>query len=200
MAYRPDDPARPGAGGRVVLFGGTVGGSQTLDDTWTWEGATWHRESTPVSPPPLAGAALAYHAASGKLVLFGGGPFVGLPLAETWTWDGARWEKQAPPVSPPARRAAAMAEHDASGRVVLFGGLGYEAGAWVRDGTTWTWDGTTWRHESPTSSRPRREDHAMAYHGPTERTVLFGGANFGLACGPVRDVTEGGQSRVRRVS
>ena len=44
---------------RVVVFGGSSNGSPNLDDTWEWDGATWALMAPAVSPPVLAGAAMA---------------------------------------------------------------------------------------------------------------------------------------------
>ncbi|MDQ6847661.1 MAG: hypothetical protein M3019_08790 [Candidatus Dormibacteraeota bacterium] len=101
------------ATGTVVMFGG-LSGSQALDDTWTWSGASWHQEHPLSSPPPLVGPAMAYDPVTRGVLLFGG-PSDGIIYAnaiaadsaakmttgQTWLWDGANWH-QMPGPQPPA--------------------------------------------------------------------------------------------------
>jgi hypothetical protein len=55
----------------VVLFGGT-NGPRILNDTWTWDGATWTKESPASLPQPHYGMGMAYDAARREVVVFGG--------------------------------------------------------------------------------------------------------------------------------
>jgi hypothetical protein len=72
------------ATGKVVLFGGWTP-SGALGDTWTWDGSTWTRQASAVSPPARRSAAMADDAATGNVVLFGGSDCCG-QLDSTWTW------------------------------------------------------------------------------------------------------------------
>src|SRR5262245_22395743 len=71
MAY---DSAR----GVSVLFGGYTG-TQTLDDTWEWDGNSWTFR-TNSGPSASWGHAMVYDSARAVTVLFAEG--------ETWEWDG----------------------------------------------------------------------------------------------------------------
>ena len=89
MAY---DPATK----QVMLFGGlaTIGGE--LNDTWTWDGATWKKLAPAAVPSTRDGAAIAYDDADNQLVLFGGRDGVNY-FDDTWEWTGVTWEIFNPP-------------------------------------------------------------------------------------------------------
>jgi len=125
--------------GEVVLFGGTLFPT-VYNDTWTWDGSNWQRESPPASPPARAGLAMTYDEVRGNTVIFGGGSISGY-FNDTWVWDGTTWAQQFPATSPSARGGSGMAYDAAREQVVLFGG-GEADGTCLGD--TWTWDGTTW--------------------------------------------------------
>ena len=70
MAFDP-------AGGKVVLFGeehpeGHIDCYGNNNDTWTYDGTTWTRQSPTTSPRGRINAAMAYDPTIGQLVLFGG--------------------------------------------------------------------------------------------------------------------------------
>ena len=56
------------ATGQTLLFGGTTTttyrSGANVADTWTWDGSNWRQLHPSVSPPPTAGAAMAYDAAT----------------------------------------------------------------------------------------------------------------------------------------
>lgn len=204
--------AYDGATGRIVLFGGAdiVGKDPSggykwsfSNDTWTFDGATWAKQSPGKSPPARWRAAMAYDPAIRKVVLFSGAHIdLGLlpspserQFHDTWTYDGADWTEQSPATSPGDRQSAAMAYDARLGKIVLFGGgyFSYE----IND--TWTYDGKTWTSESrcgylpqacPTSTSPQgRYGGSIAYDPAIGRTVLFGGATQGRDEPPVLNDT-----------
>jgi hypothetical protein len=126
---------------QIVLFGGVGsdgdGGSRRRHGTWTWDGTTWTKYHTALSPSSRSDMGMAYDGQ--QVVLFGGFDFGG-PTDQTWTWDGVRWMRQFPAQSPSARYSPAMAYDAAAGKIVLFGGFN---GTQVF-GDTWRWDGSTW--------------------------------------------------------
>jgi hypothetical protein len=133
------------AHGQIVLFGGLgnrEGSDLVRKDTWTWDGTTWTKHHSAVSPIGRTDTSMAYDAARQQVVLFGGSDPGGGSTDQTWTWDGVRWMRQLPAQSPPARSWAAMAYDAAAGKIVLFGG---ENGHGVLFGDTWMWDGSTWQ-------------------------------------------------------
>lgn len=169
--------AYDGAAGNVVLFGGYDTAGAALNDTWTWDGATWTRQFPSISPPGRQLAqGMAYDPATRRVVLFGGtqGRHA---LGDTWTWDGLAktWAQQFPATSPSPRRTM-MAYDEATRTVVLFGG---DTGDILPKDTfyndTWIWDGATWRRRSPASTPSARGMASMAYDPNLRSVVLFGG-------------------------
>jgi predicted transcriptional regulator len=72
---------------RVVLFGGSNGGTD-LDDTWTYDyGANaWVNATPSFRPPPRAWSAMAYDSVTDCVVLFGG-YHSGYYLNDTWIYQ-----------------------------------------------------------------------------------------------------------------
>jgi len=172
--------------GKVVLFGGSTGGSYN-DETWEWDGTSWARK-TPTDPEedwnPSAryGHAMAYDSARGKTVMFGG--YRGMYDGGTWEWDGTSWTRKLPADpegdgNPSARYGHAMAWDSAREKTVMFGGWN---GSF--DGELWEWDGTSWAKKTPTDPEEdwnpsARYGHAMAYDSARGKTVVFGGNTVG---------------------
>jgi hypothetical protein len=155
MAY---DAAR----GKVVLFGGTDQNGLPLNDTWTWDGATWTKQTPVPSPPTAVGASLAYDSATSTVVLFEvpfgqkGNP----PASQTWTWNGSTWSQPTVTTPPPFRYYPGMTYDQARGVVVLFGGQQVsKGGAITYLNDTWTWNGSNW--QSPTSPPPALTGRAL---------------------------------------
>jgi hypothetical protein len=126
---------------QLVLFGGFVPGPGSLNDTWTWDGATWRMLPPPsvvAAPPPRYLASMADDPATNQLVLFGGYGDVN----DTWTWGEVGWQKLAPATSPSARSGASIAYDPVFNQLVLFGGADSSNDAFFND--TWTWNGATW--------------------------------------------------------
>jgi hypothetical protein len=164
---------------RVVLFGGTSGNGELLDDTWEWDGITWTEAQPSQWPMRLRGAAMA--GGAGKVLLFGGqvdeesdgGP-LSHSLNHTWTWDGSEWKNQTDPQnSPPARHGHAMAFDEANGWVVMFGGED-DYPSYYND--VWTWkDGQGWTQPAIAGNPPPpRAGHAMA-DVPGQGVAMAGG-------------------------
>lgn len=89
--------------GRLVVFGGYVGGSRVLvQDMWEWDGQGWQERKLPefqhITPGRMA---LTYDSDRGVLVLFcmdaGVWEFHRTPGTETWTWVNVfPWREGAP--------------------------------------------------------------------------------------------------------
>jgi len=153
----------------VVLFGG-FNNRVFLDQTWTWNGATWAEDHPSSSPPPRENASMAYDEKTGTVVLFGGMNQSG-DLNDTWIWNGATWAEDHPLSSPPPRENASMAYDEKTGTVVLFGGGNSES----RLDDTWVWNGSTWTRLRPSVSPSFRTQASMAYDAKESVCVLFGG-------------------------
>lgn len=78
MAY---DSAR----GVIVLFGGWDG-SNSLGDTWKWDGSNWGQETPSKAPTPRWGHGMTFDSARGLTVLFGG--YNDSVWSDTWEYDG----------------------------------------------------------------------------------------------------------------
>ncbi|MEM7200829.1 MAG: kelch repeat-containing protein [Planctomycetota bacterium] len=156
----------------VVIFGGEDAASNPLDDTWTWDGATWLQHAATARPSPRRQPAMAFDEARGTVLLFGGRGDRGASLGGTWEWDGTVWIQRAPAQVPADRWAAAMEFDGARQRVVLFGGQGRQI-----YGDTWEWDGTDWLPRAPATRPLPRHQAAMVYDQGRQTLVLYGGAD-----------------------
>jgi len=164
------DPAT----GQVVLYGGAggfVAGTPAPDNnTWTFDGASWIKHVTLVTPGQQdygKGSRLAYDPASKQLVLLGddGG---------TWTWNGSQWTTQHPAQSPTL--SGCMATDTAVGELVLYGlhAVGTNTGP-VLSWQTWTWRNGNWVQLATPDVSPQREDAqtcSMTYDVAHQNLVL----------------------------
>jgi hypothetical protein len=121
--------------GQVTLFGGLASDLVYSDETWLWDGETWHL-STPTDPEedgsPESGflRMMTYDPSQSRILLLGteeadDGRF--------WSWDGASWARHIPADpeadgSPTPSDGYATAYDAARGRLVLFGDPGPPAG------------------------------------------------------------------------
>jgi N-acetylneuraminic acid mutarotase len=160
----------------VMLFGG-MNVNESLDDTWTWDGASWTQQMV---PGPSARSAAATATLHGTVVLFGGSPNVDASppaavLGDTWTWDGTAWTQQNV-TGPSPRAGAAMAT--LGNTVVLFGG-GDEHFHQMTD--TWSWDGSTWAQLTVTGPEARSGASMATLNNAV---VMFGGMNLPAKAAP----------------
>jgi len=114
-----------------------------LNDTWTFDGTSWSRVQTPLSPPARAASQMAYDAVIQKVVLFGG--YNGRYLGDTWLWDGktSRWTR-ATPAHHPTAVTSPMLFTDPNGRVDVYGGFD---GRFYQN-SMWQWTGSDWNQLS----------------------------------------------------
>ena len=185
MAFDP-------ANGRVLLQGGCVNPgsfgqcSQTIGETWEWDGTRWIARNLSPNPGSRDRHAMVFDAARQRIVLFGGrgGQSCGStgPCSDTWEWDGTQWERRAL-YSPPARRSGHQLAFDVDrGEVVLFGGMANLEGSCgdptsTRCRDTWLWDGDDWVEvtDDPATGPSPRTGHSMAYDPTQSAVVLVGG-------------------------
>jgi hypothetical protein len=179
------------ARGKVILSGGTVGGTYPNGETWEWDGdtGTWTGRGN-VSPGRWKHA-MAYDESTGRVVLFGGvatGPDSSAIFNDLWEYDGAAgtWTNRTPyplPASwPQARMDHAMAYDPSRGKTVLCGGV-TEANAGLDE--MWDWDSTqgTWTNRTPSplpTDRPGRcPSNGFAYSGNGMMAVFTGNSVTG---------------------
>lgn len=170
------------ARGRSVLFGGRIAPDGALNDTWEWDGNTWHHVAQDTGPTERVYGNMVYDAARQEIIFFGGRrPYSGVFLGETWAWNGVQWTLKSS--TGPAREGFAMAYDSVRQRVVIFGG---HNGQYRND--VWEWDGTAWTDRTPsTGPAPMpRDGVAMAFDPNLNATVVFGG--FGNNGQPLSDV------------
>ncbi|MGA7650236.1 MAG: kelch repeat-containing protein [Thermoplasmata archaeon] len=171
MAYYPGTAGN----GYVVMFGG-FGPEGFLGDTWGFSGGRWTLIVPPAgssSPPPRAGASLAFDAATASLVLFGGSAnYLGKTLLnDSWSYSDGLWSQLRPSVSPPARTHSSMAYDPEVGAAVLFGGT-ISSGI-AKD--TWAFSGGNWTRMTVPTAPSSREGAALVYDPALSMLVLFGG-------------------------
>lgn len=90
--------------GVIVLFGGQrqlhsvevaqVESTETLSDTWEFNGEVWYRVSPIQEPPARYAHAMAYDEMRDVVVLFGGIGIYGQMLNDTWEYDGVTWTQK----------------------------------------------------------------------------------------------------------
>src|SRR5450755_2306217 len=180
------DPAT----GQLVLYGGSAQsffpGALAVDNsTWTFDGASWSKHVTGVTPGPqsLPDSRLAYDPASKKLVLFG--------TNGMWTWNGSQWAAQHPPEVPSLFKSC-MATDTAADALVMFG----EHIVIANDGATATWETWEWRGDSGTWVQlsepvsPKADVCEMTYDAANQDLVLVTASwNAGEGSGPSADET-----------
>ncbi len=169
----------------TVLFGGRHDANVPNQLSWfTWEFANgaWTQAWPALNPPPLVGAAMAWHPATGQMLLFGGADGNDVTFDHTWTYDGLTWQQtNTTGPRPPARAGAQLLTILSRGVVMLCGGRDLTTMEILND--TWEHDGVAWHQVTPYSVLvPARADVGMAYDSGRNRVVAFGGviANNGL--------------------
>ncbi len=158
----------------IVLFGGysrlskeDEGGA--LNDTWEYDGVTWRRIETAVSPSPRSGHTMAYDNKRGVVILFGGNSADSPLLNDTWLYNGVSWQQQTNLlISPPRRSHATMSYDPRTETVLLFGGYsGYSAN------DLWEYDGLNWKQLDVELVETR------LMYNPTFPKIVYGG-NYGI--------------------
>jgi Galactose oxidase, central domain len=158
----------------AVLFGGQTSAYSQLDDTWTWDGASWTQENV---PGPSARSFAQAATLRGSMVLYGG--FADGNLEDTWTWDGTRWSERAAGFYPIYNGGMATLNDS----TVLYGGTD----DWgLSDWETWTWNGASWVQENtlngdsllvPSVGAPLYVTN-FGIAPLNDTVVLFGGTNY----------------------
>lgn len=161
--------------GLMVLFGGHVdaGGMflEPTNETWTWDGANWHKATQALAPLPRVGAGLVYDGAHPSILLFGGAAGGGF-YDDTWKWDGTSWVELHPAHHPAGRADFGLAFDEERQQVILFGGQSF---AYVDTTETWAWDGEDWSLLQTLQSPPEELAYGaqLAYLPGLKAVVLY---------------------------
>jgi hypothetical protein len=134
----------------VLLFGGSAAPvppttqccfvGTPLNDTWAWNGSTWHEVEPGTSASPVDGF-MGWDNASDEMVLVSASqPALangnGVTPLSTWVWNTAQWVRQAHAEG----GALGPIAYDPISRSLL--NVGYQQGS--NDLATYRWTGTTW--------------------------------------------------------
>jgi len=171
---------------KTVLFGG-YGSVNYLDETWTWDGATWTQIKKD-RPTSRALAAMWFDPTLKKTVIFGG---IGRKTSEgrierfndMWSFNGSGWTQIKNVANlPTPRYGAQVAVDPRTNKVLLFGGLVLRMNGATQDqvysNDLWSWDGTTWTQAQLAANGttpPPRENGALAFDPSTNQMTLFAG-------------------------
>jgi len=185
--------------GNVLIFGGLGGpnGNTYLNDTWLWDGSTWHDLTSQKSinnPPARSSASMAYDRAHGQVVLYGG-QTQDSPggTDDTWVFNGSFWKQAASPaftVNLEPLYGTVMAYDEKVQRIVVFGGV-RTGGLLPLHGfpeELFVWDGSKWDYVQNTVSPSQAPGYSpdfhlmpgraagLVYYPPGGYLVLTGGA------------------------
>ncbi|MBL8756137.1 MAG: hypothetical protein JNK15_22780 [Planctomycetes bacterium] len=163
MAYDPVST-------QLVLFVGTLWQNQSstnypLGYTFTFDGVSWIRRQTGLTPWPAQYPTMAFDPVANRLVL----GTHGTTGAAFFEWTGTNWQQRLPAGAPAA--AGVFATDTAQNRLVMFDG-----DLALQPGHTWTLANGTLQSIATPLEPGRRFGAAMAYDPVRQRTVLFGGS------------------------
>jgi hypothetical protein len=128
--------------GRVMLYGGRLGPGQVVDDTWAWDGTTWHELDTGTGSPPVGeGSSMAWDSAGNRMVLLAGD--------ETWVWSEVRalWVRQPGGDLPAGTAIAGVAFDPVTQALVAISCCAPRV-------TTFRWDGARWGEVNSGANSP----------------------------------------------
>lgn len=166
--------------GVAVLYGGANAspfGGASQDQTWEFDGTTWTRVITTVTPGGLGSFGIAYDTVRHRTVVYGGVANSMFPIASdgTWEYDGANWSQVTTASSPGPLERPAMCWHSGNNRVLLFGGIDPQIGG---TNVLWSYDGTNWSQVPVVGTSPSDRTGARMVYDPVRSVcVLHGGMN-----------------------
>jgi len=187
------------ANGTIVMFGG-ADRSGVLDETWTWDGATWRLRHPAHSPPARELALMAFEPSGRHVLLFGGltcpapwpNDFIGCDyvasatqLSDTWSWDGKDWAPvhtaHSPEVPYFAPLMAGAGTDTANGRLMLLTFVKTDIG---NDGlATWAFENGDWRRLHPKHSPPDLAFGGPAFDSASGRLLVQQSSGPHVDCG-----------------
>jgi PKD repeat protein len=173
MVYLP--PVDGGAGGGLILFGGSDESDAALDQTWVYTAGDWSQLHI---TGPLSRT---YHSLAddpeGILYLFGGNDGETY-FNDLWQYKNGGWIPLTPANDPPPARTLTALTYDSNyNRLLLFGGRTVTgtllADLWAFDPGTNRW--TELDDGGGGGGPPARMAHSLTYDPTTGKVVLVGG-------------------------
>ena len=183
------DPVR----NQLVVFGGRVGETELVGDTWIYdESGEWRQHIQARGPLPRVSGRMVFDEARGVIVLTGG-VADGRSLSDTWTFDGSQWSRG--PANTARTFAGFTLHYDSSRRrVILIEGCSDAEcdvignGRYVLGDENWEFDGGV-----PFA----RADSATAYHRSRSELYIVGGRSEASRFRDTVFIFDGDQWRVQ---
>ena len=134
---------------KVLLFGGfhddpyaacPTGSHNYLNDTWTWDGATWTQLTPSQSPVYTSSGGMALDPAHNRVALVGA--ITQNNTNDVFEWTGTTWTQLQERQAPPATEWMPVVADLAHNWLLQITGNNYTTSMDVSD--TWGWDGATW--------------------------------------------------------
>lgn len=166
---------------RIVLFGGVAytadnKTTETLYDTWEFDGANW-TQAAPSGSTKAGKPAMAYDPSRKQMVLVGINDTLATAMflynAETKSWAAPN---PAPEKLPTCANEGVMVYQKHVQRIAYAGGVCPTNTPLVDE--VWEWDGGNWV-KATTNTVDKVTGQAVAYEEGTRRLVMFGGVTYG---------------------
>jgi hypothetical protein len=157
----------------IVMFGGNAGGSssQTLSDTWTFNGTDWSMV-TGNHPAGRAYGSMAYDNGSQSLILVGGVNGTSRGLYGTWAFHGGHWSWVKGAKTPVGRTFAYVAT-SGTGSPVMFGGSNSHSSILLN--STYEYLGGSWIKVYASGAPSPRNNGGIAWNPSLSAFVVFSG-------------------------
>jgi hypothetical protein len=155
-----------------------------FNDTWEFHGGAWSQISTPFTPPPLEGAAMATDPSGGGVIVYGGGSDSpshdgSWTSTSTYRFNETTWTNVSPAGGPSPLVGGVLTADPALGGAVYFGGTRSNgtdphSTPWSSN-ATWEWTGSSWTNLSLAAGPSPRVGPSFAYDPAGGYALLFGG-------------------------
>jgi N-acetylneuraminic acid mutarotase len=167
---------------RIVLFGGVAyqadnKTSETLFDTWEFDGTTWTKIGETTAGPKVSKPIMAFDPSRNQMLLLGindsAAPVMYLQNRETGAWATP---SPAPEKLPTCTNEGVMAYQADVQKIAFVGGICVSNTPTSEE--LWEWTGTNWV-KATTNSVDKATGQAFYYDPTTFRLMMFGGITYG---------------------